>query len=74
MAVKNDTLAKILKQTRKHAGLTQTRLSELAGVGKTLVFDLENGRDTVSFSNLKKICRVLNIKIQFMPPLKLEDE
>ncbi len=68
MTVNKTDFSKVLKATRKQAGLSQLELSELAGVGKTLVFDLENGRDTVSFANLKKICRVLNIKIQLIPP------
>jgi transcriptional regulator with XRE-family HTH domain len=74
MAVKKDDISSILKQVRKQTGLSRLELSELAGVGKTLIFDIESGRHSVSYSNLQKICRVLNIKIQFLPPIPLEDK
>jgi y4mF family transcriptional regulator len=74
MTVNIAQLSKILHDTRKRAGLSQLELSELAGVGKTLIFDLEKGRDTVTFSNLLKVCRVLNIKIEFIPPVPMDGE
>ena len=68
MAVKNSGLAEIVRSQRKLAGLSQTELAELAGVGKTLVFDLEKGHEGIQWQNLKKILRVLNVRVQFLPP------
>ena len=62
-------LGAILKFHRKKAGLTQLELAKLAGVGKTVVFDLEKGKDTVQLDTLKKILRVLNITVRLESPL-----
>lgn len=56
-------LSNLIKSSRKEAGLSQLELAELAGVGKTLVFNIENGQTNVHFENLLKVLRVLNIKI-----------
>lgn len=71
MAAKKEDLADIsitLRRTRKMAGLSQNELAELAGVGKTLVFDLEKGHESIRLNNLKKILHVLNIGITLEPP------
>jgi predicted transcriptional regulator len=49
--------------------LTQKRLADLAGVGKTVIFDVESGKETVQLDTIKKILAVLNIKIKFESPL-----
>ena len=36
-----DQLAEILKLHRKAAGLSRIQLADLAGVGKTVIFDIE---------------------------------
>lgn len=56
-------LSTLIKSSRKKAGLSQIELAELAGVGKTLIFNIENGQTNVHFANLLKVLRVLNIKI-----------
>ena len=58
------TLSFILIKHRKEAGLSQKKLAELAGVGKTVVFDLEKGKETVQLDTLLKIFEVLNIRVQ----------
>lgn len=62
-------LAAIIKMHRKTAKLTQLQLAELAGVGKTVVFDIEKGKDTVKLQTLRKILKVLNIEMQLTSPL-----
>ncbi len=62
-------LATVIRMHRKAAKLTQLQLAELAGVGKTVVFDIEKGKETVKFLTLKKILNVLNIEIQLRSPL-----
>ena len=61
-------LSGMVKKHRKMAGLTQNGLADLAGVGKTLVYDIEKGHEKVSFDKLLAVLRVLNIKVQLVPP------
>ena len=67
--IESSELAKIIRQHRKAAGLSQLQLAEMAGVGKTVVFDLEKGKETVRLDTLRKILVVLNIKVFWESPL-----
>ncbi|HNX89287.1 MAG TPA: helix-turn-helix domain-containing protein [Paludibacteraceae bacterium] len=58
-----DILSKVIKKHRKAAGLSQLQLAEMAGVGKTVIFDLEKGKETIQLDTLRKILTVLNIKV-----------
>ena len=58
------TLSVIILKHRKAAGLSQLQLAEMAGVGKTVVFDLEKGKETIQLNTLRKIFHVLNIKVK----------
>jgi HTH-type transcriptional regulator / antitoxin HipB len=62
-------LGLFIKEHRKLAGLTQLELADLAGVGKTTLFDIEKNKETVSWSNLLAILKVLNIDVQFKSPI-----
>jgi len=62
-------LGAFIKDHRKKAGLTQLELANLAGVGKTTVFDIEKNKETVRFNNLFAVLQVLNIKVEFKSPL-----
>jgi HTH-type transcriptional regulator/antitoxin HipB len=62
-------LGALLKEHRKKAGLTQLELANLAGVGKTTIFDIEKNKETVRLNNLLAVLRVLNIKVEFKSPL-----
>jgi y4mF family transcriptional regulator len=62
-------LSEIIKYHRKKGGLSQKGLADLAGVGKTVIFDIEKGKTTIQWSTLEKILSVLNIKIKFESPL-----
>ncbi|MEK6773554.1 MAG: helix-turn-helix domain-containing protein [Bdellovibrionota bacterium] len=64
----NKNLSEVVRATRKKAGLSQVELAELAGVGKTLVFNVENGRINAQFENLLRIFHVLNIKLTIETP------
>jgi y4mF family transcriptional regulator len=64
-----DELARIVRTHRKAAKLTQQQLAELAGVGKTVVFDVEKGKETVKLQTLTKILKALNIEMRFTSPL-----
>lgn len=62
-------LGTFIKDHRKKAGLTQLELANLAGVGKTTVFDIEKNKETVRLNNLFAVLQVLNIKVEFKSPL-----
>ena len=62
-------LAAVIRKHRKSAGLSQLRLAEIAGIGKTAVFDIEKGKETVQLDTLTKVLKVLNIKVQLISPI-----
>lgn len=63
------TIGNIIRFHRKQAGLPQKELADLAGIGKTAVFDLEKGRNNFRIETLLKICSILNIELEFEGPL-----
>jgi len=64
-----ETIGALIRCHRKKSDLTQKQLADLAGVGKTAVFDIEHGKETVRFDTLQKVCRVLNISIRLDSPV-----
>lgn len=62
-------LAEIMRMHRKAARLSRAQLSEIAGVGKTVIYDIEKGKESVRLNTLQKILKVLNIKIELTSPL-----
>ena len=62
-------LADVIKMHRKAAKLNRAQLAEMAGVGKTVVYDIENGKETIQLDTLRKILRILNIKFELTSPL-----
>ena len=63
-----DEIAKIIHYYRKQSGLSQQELARLAGVGKTVIFDIEKGKETVQLNTLLKVLDVLNIQMKFETP------
>ncbi len=62
-------IGKTITFLRKQSGLTQNKLADLAGVGKTVVFDIEKGKETVQLNSVLKIFSVLNIKMELSNPI-----
>jgi y4mF family transcriptional regulator len=62
-------LANVIKMHRKAANLSRKQLAEMAGVGKTVIYDIEKGKETIQLDTLRKILKVLNIKIELKSPL-----
>ncbi len=54
---------------RRKSGLSQQKLALLAGVGKTVVFDIEKGKLTIQLNSLLNVLEVLNIQIKFKKPI-----
>jgi y4mF family transcriptional regulator len=62
-------LAQIIKMHRKAAKLSRVQLAELAGIGKTVIYDIEKGKESLQLNTLRKILKVLNIRIVLKSPL-----
>ncbi len=69
MAVKNN-LGSLVFFHRKQAGLSRVELATLAGVGKTVIYDLEKGKQTVRWDTIMAILETLNIDLDWNSPLK----
>ena len=52
-----------VKQIRKEAGLSQEALALKAGIDRTYVNSVENGKRNVSIVNISKIADALNISL-----------
>ena len=62
-------LAQIIQMHRKAAGLSRLQLAELSGAGKTVIYDMEKGKESVRLDTLQKVLKVLNIRILLKSPL-----
>ncbi|MCE5293843.1 MAG: helix-turn-helix domain-containing protein [Chlamydiales bacterium] len=58
-------IGNIIRFHRRQAGLSQEELATLAGVGKTVVFDIEKGKVSIRFSTLTRLLEALNVQIKF---------
>ncbi len=67
-------IGEMIKYHRNQSGLSRKSLAELAGVGKTAIYDIEHGRVTFRINTLFSILNVLNIKVKFESPLIEEGE
>lgn len=65
----DDKMSEIVLFHRKKSGLTRNQLADLSGVGKTAIYDIEKGKETIRFSTLQKVLKTLNIRIVFTSPL-----
>jgi HTH-type transcriptional regulator/antitoxin HipB len=69
-----DNIAETVHYFRKQSGLSQQQLAQLAGVGKTVVFDIEKGKATVQLNSLLSILDILNIQIKLETPWRINHE
>ena len=65
----DEALGEMILFHRKQSGLTRIQLADLAGVGKTVIFDIEKGKRSVRYDTLLKVLEALNIKVVFDSPL-----
>jgi transcriptional regulator with XRE-family HTH domain len=64
-------LKSIIREHRRLSGLSQSELAKLAGVGKTVIFDIEHGKESVRFDTLKLVLAALNITFVLQSPILL---
>ena len=62
-------LSQIVRFHRKRANLTQKELAEIAGVGKTVVFNIEHDKETVQLNTVMRVLHALNISLEYHSPL-----
>jgi HTH-type transcriptional regulator / antitoxin HipB len=65
----NADLNNIIHQHRRLSGLSQSELAKLAGVGKTVIYDIEHGKESIQFDTLKKVLNALNIQFVLQSPV-----
>lgn len=63
-------IAKQIYYCRKKSGLSRDELARLAGVGKTVIYDIEKGKKSIRLDTLLKVLDVLNIQIQLKTPFE----
>lgn len=62
-------LGELVRFHRRNAALTQIQLADLAGVGKSTVYDIEKGKITVQVDKLFAVLATMNIDVHFSGPL-----
>ena len=65
----NDQLADMVRQHRKKSQLSQIELAQLAGVGKSVIYELEHGKATVRLDSVLKVLNALNISVHLSSPM-----
>jgi len=65
-------IGEVVRFHRRRSGMSQHALADLAGIGKTSVFDIEKGKPTVRFATLMAALHVLNIELRLDGPLMAE--
>jgi len=64
-----------IKELRKAQAITQEELSFRAGIDRTYINSVENGKRNISVINLEKICVALNVKFrEFFNSVVFESE
>lgn len=61
-------IAELVRYCRKQSGLSQKELALHAGVGKTVIYDIEKGKETVRLKTLLKVLDILNIRLKLETP------
>lgn len=54
--------------------MSRVKLAPIAGVGKTVVYDIENGKATVRLKTLPAVLETLNLKVEIDGPFLTEFE
>jgi y4mF family transcriptional regulator len=70
----NQDLKTIIREHRRLSGLSQLELAKLAGVGKTVIFDIEHGKESVRLDTLKMVLAALNITLVLQSPILRRQE
>jgi y4mF family transcriptional regulator len=69
-----NNLKEAIRAHRRKSGLSQADLAKLAGVGKTVVFDMEHGKESIRLDTLGKVLSTLNMTLSIRGPLMASPE
>ncbi|MBV3635319.1 helix-turn-helix transcriptional regulator [Bacteroides cellulosilyticus] len=61
------TLAKYVKEMRKHHELTQVDLSEKSGVGLRFIRELEQGKQTLRLDKVNQVLNLFGMEVGAVP-------
>ncbi len=64
-----ERVGRVVHFHRNQAKLSRIELADIAGVGKTVVYDIEKGKETVRINTFFKIFAALNITISLDGPM-----
>lgn len=64
-----NSLGQLVQLHREAAKLSRLELAMISGVGKTVIFDIEHGKQSVRWDTLCKIFKALNISIEYDSPV-----
>ena len=67
-----DQVSSLITLHRKKAKLSRNNLALLAGVGKTLIYNLEHASHNVGFNAILRVLHVLNLKLCMISPLSAQ--
>lgn len=63
-------LGKAFKAMRENRGLTQAKVSEMAGISRLTVIRIEAGVDTVAVSSYDKLANALGAELTLSPRVR----
>lgn len=67
------SIAALVRLHRRQAGLSQSMLAELAGLGRSAIQYIERGEETVQWNTLFKVLRILNMSVYISGPFVKDD-
>ena len=59
-----EKVGKRIKELRNKLGLSQEAFADKAGIDRTYINSVENGRRNISIKNLEKITKALNLPLK----------
>ncbi len=60
----DDDFANVVRVRRRHLGLRQDELADLAGVSERFVYALENGKQSVQLDKLVAVLSALGLRLE----------
>lgn len=72
MQYTTEQIGKLVRDTRKAMGVTQSSLALTSGTGQRFISDLEKGKPTCQLGKVLTVLQTLGIKINFSFPVDID--